>query len=217
MAYDTPMQNTFEPLVAIDDKAKSMILEVLQQEPDSDRLGLVVGIAGVEGTGFKYNLAMMRVDDAAPDDLIIDHGELSLIIPSADVVNLTGATIKTSSNLLQPGLVLDNPNGLSPNILGDKPPSGLSGSVVERANQVVNEVINPAIASHGGRAEIAGVEDGVAYVRFGGGCQGCGMASVTLSQGIEATLVEMIPEINKVIDATDHAGGDNPYYEAAKK
>lgn len=217
MAYDTPMQNTFEPLVAIDDKAKSMILEVLQQEPDSDRLGLVVGIAGVEGTGFKYNLAMMRVDDAAPDDLIIDHGELSLIIPSADVVNLTGATIKTSSNLLQPGLVLDNPNGLSPNILGDKPPSDLSGSVVERANQVVNEVINPAIASHGGRAEIAGVEDGVAYVRFGGGCQGCGMASVTLSQGIEATLVEMIPEINKVIDATDHAGGDNPYYEAAKK
>ena len=43
------------------------------------------------------------------------------------------------------------------------------------------------------------------------------MASVTLSQGIESTLVEMIPEITKVIDATDHAGGDNPYYEAAKK
>ncbi|MCP4966388.1 MAG: iron-sulfur cluster assembly accessory protein [bacterium] len=194
-----------------------MILEVLEQEPDSERLGLVVSIAGVEGTGFKYNLAMMRVEDAAPDDLIIEHGELSLIIPPADVVNLTGATIKASTNLLQPGLVLDNPNGLSPNILGDKPPSDLSGSVVERANQVVNEVINPAIASHGGRAEIAGVEDGVAYVRFGGGCQGCGMASVTLSQGIEATLVEMVPEITKVIDATDHAGGENPYYEAAKK
>ncbi|MCP4309193.1 MAG: iron-sulfur cluster assembly accessory protein [bacterium] len=194
-----------------------MILEVLEQEPDSERLGLVVSIAGVEGTGFKYNLAMMRIEDAAPDDLIIEHRELSLIIPPADVVNLTGATIKASTNLLQPGLVLDNPNGLSPNILGDKPPSDLSGSVVERANQVVNEVINPAIASHGGRAEIAGVEDGVAYVRFGGGCQGCGMASVTLSQGIEATLVEMVPEITKVIDATDHAGGENPYYEAAKK
>ena len=217
MAYDTPMPNTFEPLVAIDDKAKSMILEVLGQESDSDRLGLVVSIAGIEGTGFKYNLAMMRVEDAASDDMIIDHGALSLIIPGADVANLTGATIKTSANLLQPGLVLDNPNGLSPTILGDKPPSELSGSVVERANQVVDEVINPAIASHGGRAEIAGVEDGIAYVRFGGGCQGCGMASVTLSQGIESTLVEMIPEITKVIDATDHAGGDNPYYEAAKK
>jgi Fe/S biogenesis protein NfuA len=211
------MPNTFEPLVAVDDKAKSMIMEVLGQESDSDQLGLVVSIAGIEGTGFKYNLAMMRVADAAPEDVVIDHGELSLIVPSADVANLTGATIKTSTNLLEPGLVLDNPNGLSPNILGDKPPAELSGSVVERANQVVNEVINPAIASHGGQAEIAGVEDGVAYVRFGGGCQGCGMASVTLSQGIETTLVEMIPEITKVIDATDHAGGDNPYYEAAKK
>ena len=78
-------------------------------------------------------------------------------------------------------------------------------------------MISPPIASHGGRAEIAGVEDGTAYVRLGGGCQGCGMASVTLSQGIEATLIEMVPEIAKVIDVTDHAGGDNPYYEAAKK
>jgi len=81
----------------------------------------------------------------------------------------------------------------------------------------MDQMINPAIASHGGTAQIAGVENGIAYVRVVGGCQGCGMASVTLSQGIEATLVEMVPEISKVIDATDHAGGDNPYYEAAKK
>lgn len=211
------MPNTFEPVIAIDDKAKATILEVLRQEPDGEELGLVVSVAGIDGTAFKYNLAMVRIDEAADDDLLVRHADLTIVVPSADLENLRGATIKMSNNLLQPGLVLDNPNTPSPRILGGGESVELSGSVAERAAQVMNELINPAIASHGGRAEIAGVEDGTAYVRLGGGCQGCGMASVTLSQGIEATLIEMVPEIAKVIDVTDHAGGDNPYYEAAKK
>jgi Fe/S biogenesis protein NfuA len=211
------MSPDFEPAVAIDDKAKASILEVLAQESDAAELGLVVSIAGIDGQAFKYNLAMMRLRDAEPTDHIIRHGDLALIVPDSDLANLRGATLKMSTNLLQPGLVLDNPNGPSPQILGDDRPVELSGSVAERAMQVVDRMINPSIASHGGRAEVAGVEDGVAYIRLGGGCQGCGMASVTLSQGIEATLVEMVPEITRVLDVTDHAGGDNPYYEAAKK
>lgn len=213
------MPNTFEPVIAVDEKAKATILDILGQEPDGADLGLVVAIAGLDGIAFKYSLAMVRIEDAAPDDLLVRHEGLTLVVPSADVDNLRGATIKMSSNLLQPGLVLDNPNTPSPRILGGDGGGSveLSGSVAERAVQVVETMINPAIASHGGHAEIAGVEEGTAYVRLGGGCQGCGMASVTLSQGIEATLIEMVPEISKVIDVTDHAGGDNPYYEAAKK
>jgi len=213
------MPNTFEPIVAVEDKAKATILDVLRQEPDSAEIGLVIAIAGIDGTAFKYSLAMVRLDDAADDDLLIRHEDLTLVIPAADVENLRGATIKMSTNLLEPGLVLDNPNTPSPRILGgdgDAAPQ-LTGSVAERAVQVVETMINPAIASHGGQAEIAGVEDDIAYVRLGGGCQGCGMASVTLSQGIEATLLEMVPELSKVIDVTDHSGGENPYYEAAKK
>lgn len=211
------MSNTFEPLIGIDDKARATILEVLRQESDGDQLALVVTISGIDGEAFKYSLAMVRLDDVADDDLLVRHEDLTIVVPQADVENLRGATIKMSTNLLEPGLVLDNPNSPSPRILGGRDAVELSGSVAERAVQVMETMINPAIASHGGRAEIAGVEDGTAYVRLGGGCQGCGMASVTLSQGIEATLVEMVPEITKVIDVTDHAGGDNPYYEAAKK
>ena len=73
--------------------------------------------------------------------------------------------------------------------------------------------INPQIASHGGRVsleEIAG--DGIVVLRFGGGCHGCGMADVTLKQGIEKTLRSRLPEITEVRDATDHASGHNPYY-----
>lgn len=211
------MPNTLEPIIDIDDRAKTTVLEVLGQEPDGDLLGLVVSIAGVDGAAFKYSLAMVRLEDAAADDLLVRHADLTIVVPSADVENLRGATIRVSSNLLQPGLVLDNPNTPSPRILGDGDPARLSGSVEERANQVVETMINPAIASHGGRAELVAIEEATAYVRLGGGCQGCGMASVTLSQGIEATLVQMVPEIGKVIDVTDHSGGENPYYEAAKK
>jgi Fe/S biogenesis protein NfuA len=211
------MPNSSEPLITIDDKAKATILEVIGSEPDGVDLGLVVGISGIDGTTFKYDLAMVRLEDVTPSDHLISHGDLTLVVPDPDVENLRGATIKMSSNLLKPGLVLDNPNTPSPRILGGGDAVELSGSVAERAIQVMNTMINPAIASHGGSAEIAGVEDGTAYVRLGGGCQGCGMASVTLSQGIEATLIEMVPEIIKVIDVTDHAGVDNPYYEAAKK
>ena len=211
------MPNSSEPLITIDDKAKATILEVIRSEPDGSDLGLVVGISGIEGTAFKYDLAMVRLEDVTANDHLISDGDLTLVVPDPDVENLRGATIKMSSNLLKPGLVLDNPNTPSPRILGGGDAAQLSGSVADRAVQVMNTMINPAIASHGGRAEIAGVEDGTAYVRLGGGCQGCGMASVTLSQGIETTLIEMVPEIVKVIDVTDHAGGDNPYYEAAKK
>jgi Fe/S biogenesis protein NfuA len=66
-------------------------------------------------------------------------------------------------------------------------------------------------------AEVVAVEDNTVYVRLGGGCQGCGMAAVTLSQGIEETIRSNVPEITKVVDVTDHAEGTNPYYEQAKK
>ena len=89
--------------------------------------------------------------------------------------------------------------------------------MAERITEVLNRQINPSIASHGGHAELVAVEDDVAYLRLGGGCQGCGMASVTLSQGIEVAIRDNVPEIARVVDVTDHAAGENPYFEASKK
>jgi Fe/S biogenesis protein NfuA len=82
---------------------------------------------------------------------------------------------------------------------------------------ILDEEINPQIAAHGGRADLVAVDDNVAYLRLSGGCQGCGMASVTLSQGIEVAILDAVPEIEKVVDVTDHASGTNPYFESAKK
>ena len=79
-------------------------------------------------------------------------------------------------------------------------------------SRILDSEINPAVAAHGGRVELAGVEDGVVFLRFGGGCHGCGLVDVTLKQGVEARIKELMPEIERVVDTTDHAAGQTPFY-----
>ena len=87
--------------------------------------------------------------------------------------------------------------------------------VVVKILTVLEQSVNPAIASHGGRADLVAIEDDVAYLRLSGGCQGCGMAAATLREGIEVAILEAVPEITRVADVTDHANGANPYYTAS--
>ena len=82
--------------------------------------------------------------------------------------------------------------------------------------QVLDERINPSVASHGGHIALIDVKSDTAYIRLEGGCQGCGMADVTLKQGIEVEIKSAVPTILQVLDVTDHAGGTNPYYSQGK-
>jgi len=93
----------------------------------------------------------------------------------------------------------------------------LEGSMAERVAHVIDHQVNPAIAAHGGAARLAGVEDNDVYLQLLGGCQGCGLAAVTLRQGIERILRAAIPELERIVDVTDHQAGTNPYYQAAEK
>ena len=79
---------------------------------------------------------------------------------------------------------------------------------------ILNEEINPMVASHGGFIEVTDVKESDLYVSMGGGCQGCGMAAVTLRQGVEQLIRQKLPQIRNIFDATDHASGTNPYYSA---
>ena len=80
-------------------------------------------------------------------------------------------------------------------------------------NYYLQTEINPGLASHGGQVSLVDVvDDGIAVLQFGGGCQGCGQADVTLKEGIERTLLERIPELKGVRDVTDHSQKENAYY-----
>jgi Fe/S biogenesis protein NfuA len=90
-------------------------------------------------------------------------------------------------------------------------------ALYERVADLFESQVNPMVARHGGRVELIDVQDAVVMVRMGGGCQGCGMADVTLRQGIEAMLQQQVPEVKDIVDITDHTAGSNPYFAAAKK
>ena len=86
-----------------------------------------------------------------------------------------------------------------------------------RVQQVLDERINPAVASHGGRVGLIDVRGNSVFIQMGGGCQGCGMADVTLKQGIEVEIRAAVPEVGEILDSTDHAAGRNPYYTPSSK
>lgn len=102
---------------------------------------------------------------------------------------------------------------VDPAVLDDLP---APEDIRDRVEAVLRDEINPAVASHGGYIDLVGVEQNQVFIRMGGGCQGCGMATATLRQGVEKILRRAVPEIGAILDTTDHAAGTNPYYESAR-
>jgi Fe/S biogenesis protein NfuA len=203
-------------LVSLTERALEKVESFREGLEDAEEQAMWIEVTGVQGGDWTYNMSLKPLSMAAPDDSVQREGALPVVVPSGDTDNLRGATIDWSDDLMNGGLTIDNPNRPSP-AMGTRPPADLTGDVPQRVMQVIDQQINPSIAMHGGSAELVAVEDSTAYVRLGGGCVGCGMATVTLGQGIEVAITESVPEITNVVDVTDHASGTNPYYEPAKK
>ncbi len=96
------------------------------------------------------------------------------------------------------------------------PKPGLETAIGKAVREVLDRRINPAVAAHGGHIALVDVQDDTVYIRLEGGCQGCGMADVTLKQGVVTEIQAVAPTIKNVLDVTDHAGGSNPYYQPGK-
>ena len=94
---------------------------------------------------------------------------------------------------------------------------GADAEIKEKIQYLLDTAINPAVAGHGGVVSLVDVQERMVYLQMGGGCQGCGMADVTLRQGVEMMIREEVPEVVEIIDVTDHAAGQNPYHVASKK
>ena len=209
------MSQLVEPVLTITDSARDKIVEVRAAEAEPDALALWVEITGEQSGAFTYSMELRPLDDAGSDEVVQRHDDLSVVIAGPSIELLAGATLDFGSA----GMVMQNPNKPAPPSVArpDMPEPDLSSPVAQTIVRVLDEQINPSIASHGGRADLVAVAENAAYLRLSGGCQGCGLASVTLSQGIEVAILEAVPEIERVVDVTDHASGSNPFYESAKK
>ena len=206
-----------ESMLDITDAAYDKVMGFLLREAEPERQAMWLEVTGTSANQWTCSMALKPLDAAAPYDAVIRHRDLAIVVPECDFDKVRGATIDWLDDPFGGGgLRVDNPNTPSPAI-GAPPPADLSGDVPQRVIQVLDQQVNPTIAAHGGRAELVAVEQGTAYLRLGGGCQGCAMATVTLSQGIERAIIQAVPEITSVVDVTDHQSGTNPYFEAAKK
>jgi Fe/S biogenesis protein NfuA len=211
---------TEAPVLTLTDKALVKVLELRADEGAAEALALWVEVSGTTGGAYTYDMYFQAASDAGPDAWTGVQEGLTIVVPAASAPKMVGSVLDLNQSLTAGGMSIRNPNRppappASPTMTG--PPPDLSGDVAQRVIQVLDAQVNPSIASHGGRADLVAVEDGAAYLRLSGGCAGCGMAAVTLNQGIEVAIKESVPEIVRIVDVTDHASGTNPYYEAAKK
>ncbi len=226
-------QNSSEdigPKIKITRSAIEIILRARDQEIGSNSHGLWVELADSSNGKREFSMYFRPVTEAGPDDFVQKHDDFAIVIPALSADRLTGGpTVFITSAVVEKGLGLtDGDDDFEElNVLPSSPVvtaatagapvADLTGDVTQRVVQALNQQINPSIAAHGGRADLVAVEDDTAYLRLSGGCQGCGLATVTLSQGIEVALKSSVPEIQHVVDVTDHSSGGNPFYEPSKK
>jgi Fe/S biogenesis protein NfuA len=205
-------------VLRVSDAAREMVIGIRDGEENAGSLALWLEINGSSHGSYTYDMWFQQASDAGPTDAVVDEGGLQVIVAASSVDNMRGATLDVGDSGGEQGLVMLNPNSPpSARPAVDLPGADLSDPVSQRILQVLEQQVNPQIAMHGGWAELVAFDDGTAYVRMEGGCQGCGLAAVTLSQGITVAIQDAVVEVTAVVDVTDHQSGANPYYEAAKK
>ena len=201
-----------DDLLTLTPAAREKVLEVRNAESDADELALWFEVSGESGPSYSYEMYFRRLDEAGPADARVDADGVSVIVPADSVDKLQGASLDFTAA----GMVVNNPN--HPHVEpGPALPETVTrdSDLAREVHGVLEEQVNPAIASHGGAAELVGVDGSIAYVQLSGGCQGCAMSTATLRQGIEVAIIENVEGISEVVDVTDHMAGTDPYYASA--
>ena len=203
-SYNALYDEVDRTFLDISDEAKSHILEKLDSKGGENQ-GIEIIIDAKTDRKANYNIHFVDLSDTNSENISIDFENFQIFVSLEGVPYLEGTEIKINEDQ---ELVAFNPNMSI---------TKLSGTVEEQIQHVLDEEVNPMVASHGGVVSLLEVKDSSAYLEFGGGCQGCGMIDVTLKQGVEVMIQEHIPEIEAIYDVTDHAEGKNPYYQPSAK
>ncbi len=192
-------------MITITESAQNYFNRLIDQQEEED-LGLRIGVHHAGTPGAACDLQFCPAGQNMPDDEAVPFGGFTLYVARASLPWLEDAEIDFEEDATGGQLTIK-----APGIKGSEP--GQDAPLEERISWLLQTEINPALASHGGRVALVEITERKEVVlQFGGGCHGCGMADVTLKQGIEQTLIRNIPEITGVLDATDHRSGKNPYY-----
>ncbi len=207
-------------VLRVTEEARAVVTEIRAGEENAADLALWLEVSGSANGSYTYDMWFQQASDAGPGDALWEADGLAVVVAASSLDQVRGATLDVSHAGGEQGLVMINPNtppAARPAAGAPIPEADLSSPTAQKILEILEQDVNPQIAMHGGWADLVAFENGTAYVRMSGGCQGCGLAKVTLSQGIAVAIQDAVPEVLEIVDVTDHASGDNPYYEAAKK
>ena len=194
------MRSMIDQLIQVTPQAREKI-DGVRTFNDFPEAVLRVRVVAKEGPRFRYEIALEDPRDRTDDDLVVALDGLEVAIDPRSAVDLAGATIDLDPAVMGGGLKVDNPN------------EGWQDPVARAVQEVLDRQINPGVGSHGGVVSLVEVKDGKAFMRFGGGCQGCAAVDVTLKQGVERAVLSAVPSVSAIVDVTDHEAGVSPYYQ----
>ncbi len=185
-------------------------LEVVRgymDKSDGEFTALRIGISGGTPLAPEFELTLVGPDDIRESEREVEVAELTIVIEEEFVPRLEGATVDFVQRVNESGFEVSLAESQKAAV------PVLEGPFAERVKTVLDTEINPAIASHGGTISLVGVQDTEIYLEMGGGCQGCAMSRMTLRQGVERMVRQAVPEVTVIHDITDHASGENPFFE----
>lgn len=191
------------PRLTLSERAAVRIRGFRQQQGHPDAW-VSVTPGGLQGERLTFAFAMVEPGELKSDEVLVEGApDVLFVAPRVISRHVVGARVEADP--ISGALSLET--GYDPD----------ADPLAQAVQQLLDSEINPAVAGHGGYIGLLDIADGVAYVQMGGGCQGCGLAEVTLSQGVRTAILERFEEIVDVVDTTDHALGTNPYYQPSKK
>lgn len=194
------------PSVTVTDPAQDYLAQLIEKQ-DVEGMGVRIFVTQPGTRNAETCLAYCPPNEIVPTDEQVELDKFTLYLDHNSVPFLEDALVDYSKDQMGGQLTIKAPNAKVPQVDENAP-------LPERINYILATEINPGLASHGGEVSLVDVVDeSVAVLRFGGGCQGCSAVSLTLKQGVESTLKEQVPEITAVRDVTDHSYKENAYYQ----
>ena len=189
--------------IDITESAQKYLAELLDKQ-DASGIGIRIFVSDPGTPKAETCIAYCRPGEEKDDDMIIEFSDFKAYFGERSVPFLEDAKVDYSDDKFGGQLTIRAPNSRMPNINDDSP-------IEDKINFVLQNDVNPGLASHGGNITLEDVVDDIAILKFGGGCQGCGSADVTLKEGVEKTMMEKIPELKGIRDVTDHTDRSNAY------
>ncbi len=195
-------------MMTFTDRAREMVLTFMDQGGE-DLRALRIQVTGGSPVAPSFELTLVEDSDRVEQDLEIDAGEFVVVVDPDSAQKLDGATVDFVNRVNGSGFEIIP----APSTVAAPPSDGVpKGKLASKVQLILDEQVNPAIASHGGQINLVEVKGTDVFMEMTGGCQGCAMSRMTLRQGVERMIREHIPEVTEIHDVTDHTAGANPYF-----